>query len=175
MPSLPGFGFSTPLPNAPDMNFWKMADVWHELMTGVLGYNKYAAAGCDVGALVTGQLGHKYADELYAIHIGSAQKLTLFNGDLAWNVSGVHPFPENLPSTIRDGIITVQKRFAVHLAAHVLDPSTLVYGLTDSPAGMLAWMLERWDNWSDERRGAVERGSTPHPAATHTKPSLSLG
>jgi pimeloyl-ACP methyl ester carboxylesterase len=65
VPSLPAFGFSTPLPNAPDMNFWKMADVWHELMTGVLGYDKYAAAGCDVGALVTGQLGHRYADELY--------------------------------------------------------------------------------------------------------------
>jgi microsomal epoxide hydrolase len=46
------------------MNFWKIADVWHTLMTRVLGHERYAAAGCDVGALVTGQLGHKYADEL---------------------------------------------------------------------------------------------------------------
>ncbi len=73
VPSLPGFGYSTP--TRPDMNFWKIADVWHELMTQTLGHTKYAAAGCDVGALVTGQLGHKYADELYGIHIGSALKL----------------------------------------------------------------------------------------------------
>jgi len=68
-------------------------------MTEVLGHHRYAAAGCDVGALVTGQLGHKYADELYGIHIGSGQKLTLFNG-------------------------------------------------ADSPAGMLAWILQRWASWS---------------------------
>ena len=149
VPSLPGFGFSTPLPNQPDMNFWKMADVWHELMTGVLGYPKYAAAGCDVGALVTGQLGHKYADELYAIHIGSALKLDFFNGDRGWDLSGGKPIPDGLPTEIHARIIEVERRFAAHLAAHVLHPSTLAYGLADSPVGMLAWMLERWLSWSD--------------------------
>ncbi|BCB76170.1 hypothetical protein GCM10022251_68420 [Phytohabitans flavus] len=68
VPSFPGFGFSGPLPNRPDMNFWKVADIWHTLMRSVLGFERYAAAGCDVGALVTGQLGHKYPDELLAIH-----------------------------------------------------------------------------------------------------------
>lgn len=166
VPSLPGFGFSTPLVDRPDMNFWKMADIWHELMTVVLGYDKYAAAGCDVGALVTGQLGHKYADELYAIHIGSALKLTFFNGDLAWNVSGPFPLPANLPPGIREDIIAVQKRFAVHLTAHVLDPSTLAYGLADSPAGMLAWILERWENWSDDR-GDIETVFSKDDLLTH--------
>ena len=148
-PSFPGFGFSTPLPDHPDMNFWKVADLWHVLMTRTLGYRRYAAAGCDVGALVTGQLGHKYADELYAIHIGSGQKLTLFNGDRAWDLSGGRPIPEDLPAEIHAQIVALEKRFAVHLAAHTLDPSTLAYGLSDSPAGMLAWILERWVNWSD--------------------------
>jgi hypothetical protein len=37
VPSVPGFGFSTPLPENPDMNFWKVADLWHTLMTGILG------------------------------------------------------------------------------------------------------------------------------------------
>ncbi|WP_433244350.1 hypothetical protein ACQPYK_41475 [Streptosporangium sp. CA-135522] len=54
-----------------DMNFWKVADLWRTLMTDTLGHRKYAAAGCDIGALVTGRLGHKYAEELHAIHIGS--------------------------------------------------------------------------------------------------------
>ncbi|RMB57829.1 epoxide hydrolase family protein [Tessaracoccus antarcticus] len=148
VPSLPGFGYSTP--TAPDMNFWKIADVWHNLMTGVLGHPKYAAAGCDVGALVTGQLGHKYADELYGIHIGSALKLNFFNGDRAWDLSGGRPIPEDMPAPLRDRLVTIERRNAVHLAAHVLAPSTLTYGLSDSPVGMLAWLLERWDKWSDD-------------------------
>ena len=147
VPSLPGFGFSTP--TRPDMNFWKIADVWHELMTGVLGFGKYAAAGCDVGALVTGQLGHKYADQLYGIHIGSALKLDFFNGDRGWDLSGGRPIPEGLPPEIHDGIVRFERRFAAHLAAHVLHPTTLGFGLADSPAGMLAWIMERWLSWSE--------------------------
>jgi microsomal epoxide hydrolase len=147
VPSLPGFGFSTP--TRPDMNFWKIADVWHELMTGVLGFPKYAAAGCDVGALVSGQLAHKYADELYGIHIGSALKLDFFNGDRGWDLSGGRPIPEGLPPEIHAGIVAFERRFAAHLAAHVLHPSTLGYSLADSPAGMLAWILERWLSWSE--------------------------
>ncbi|WP_433166788.1 epoxide hydrolase family protein [Kribbella sp. CA-247076] len=149
VPSLPGFGFSTPLTNHPDMNFWKIADVWHELMTGVLGFPKYAAAGCDVGALVTGQLGHKYADELYGIHIGSGLKLDFFTGDRAWDFTGGNPLPPDLPPDVHARIIELERRFAAHLAAHVLHPSTLGFGLADSPAGMLAWMLERWNSWSE--------------------------
>lgn len=147
VPSLPGFGFSTP--TRPDMNFWKIADVWHELMTGVLGFPKYAAAGCDVGALVTGQLGHKYAAELYGIHIGSALKLDFFNGDRGWDLSGGKPIPDGLPPAIHARVIELERRFAAHLATHVLDPSTLGFGLADSPAGMLAWILERWQSWSE--------------------------
>ena len=149
VPSVPGFGFSAPLPDNPDLNFWKVADLWHSLMTRTLGHDRYAAAGCDVGALVTGQLGHKYADALHGIHIGSGQKLTLFNGDRAWDLSGGRPIPAGLPAHVHAQIVALDKRFAVHLAAHTLAPSTLAYGLSDSPAGMLAWILERWVNWSD--------------------------
>ncbi|WP_353650237.1 epoxide hydrolase family protein [Nakamurella sp. A5-74] len=147
VPSLPGFGYSTP--TRPDMNFWKIADVWHELMTKTLGHQRYAAAGCDVGALVTGQLGHKYADELYGIHIGSALTLDFFNGDRAWDFTGGRPIPPGLPDEQRSRLIDLEHRFAVHLAAQMLAPSTLAPGLADSPAGMLAWILERWMKWSD--------------------------
>lgn len=150
VPSLPGFGFSTPLVERPDMNFWKMADVWHELMTKVLRHQRYVAAGCDVGALVTGQLGHKYADEVLAIHIGSALKLDFFNGDMAWTINRGLAIPDGLPSPLREAVIATQKKFAVHLTAHMLDSSTLSYALADSPVGMLAWLLKRWDAWSDD-------------------------
>lgn len=166
VPSLPGFGFSAPLPDHPDMNFWKVADLWHTLMTTVLGYKKYAAGGCDVGALVTGQLGHKYAHELYAIHIGSALKLNFFNGDRGWDFSGGHPIPDTAPAAIRDRIIALDRRFAAHLAVHVLDSETLAYGLSDSPVGMLAWILERWMNWSDNN-GDIETIFSKDDLLTH--------
>jgi hypothetical protein len=60
----------------------------------------------------------------------------------------------------------LEKRFAVHLAAHVLGPSTLAYGLSDSPAGMLAWVLERWVNWSDNG-GDVETVFNKDDLCTH--------
>lgn len=166
VPSLPGFGFSVPLPHNPDMNFWKMADLWHTLMTDVLGYPKYAAAGCDVGALVTGQLGHKYAEELYAIHIGSAQRLDFFNGERAWDFAGGRPIPENIPEQIRAQILELDRRFASHLAVHVLDSGTLAYGLSDSPVGMLAWILKRWMKWSDNK-GDIESVFTKDDLLTH--------
>ncbi|WP_063041361.1 epoxide hydrolase family protein [Nocardia pseudovaccinii] len=166
VPSFPGFGFSSPLSKHPGMNFWKVADLWHTLMTETLGYPKYAAAGCDVGALVTGQLGHKYADELYAIHIGSGQKLTLFNGDRGWDLTGGRPIPDGLPTAVYDRIIELEHRFGVHLAAHVLEPSTLAFGLSDSPAGMLAWILQRWMAWSDNG-GDIETVFNKDELLTH--------
>ncbi|MEW9551874.1 epoxide hydrolase family protein [Nonomuraea sp. NPDC050783] len=166
VPSFPGFGFSGPLPDHPDMNYWKVADLWHTLMTGVLGHERYAAAGCDVGAMVCGQLGHKYAAELYGIHIGSGQKLTLFNGDRAWDFSGGRPIPEGLPADVHARVLEMDRRFAVHLAAHLLAPSTLAYGLSDSPAGLLAWILERWVKWSDHG-GDIETVFTKDDLLTH--------
>ncbi|AIQ65664.1 epoxide hydrolase [Paenibacillus stellifer] len=166
VPSLPGFGFSAPIPGRPDMNFWKIADLWHTLMTEVLGHTKYAAGGCDVGALVTGQLGHKYSDELYAIHIGSALKLDFFSGERAWDYAAGRPIPDTVPGPIRTGILELDRRFASHLAVHVLDPGTLAYGLSDSPIGMLAWILERWTRWSDNK-GNIENVFSKDDILTH--------
>jgi hypothetical protein len=55
-------------------------------------------------ALVTGQLGHKYADELHGIHIRSRQKPTLFDGDRGWDISGGRPIPEGMPAPVHDRI-----------------------------------------------------------------------
>jgi pimeloyl-ACP methyl ester carboxylesterase len=166
VPSLPGFGFSTPLPDHPDMNFWKAADLWHTLMTRTLGYGKYAAGGCDIGGLITSQLGHKYPGELHAIHIGSGLNLDFFTGDRAWDLSGGKPLPEGLPEALHRQFVAMERRNAVHLCAHTLDPSTLSYGLTDSPVGMLAWLLERWWSWSD-CGGDVETVFTKDDLLTH--------
>ncbi|MER7505065.1 alpha/beta fold hydrolase [Nonomuraea pusilla] len=166
VPSLPGFGWSTPLPDNPDMNFWKIADLFRKLMTEVLGYEKYAATGSDMGSLVTAQLGHKYADSLYGIHVGSPIPLDMFNGERAWDLTGGRTIPEGTPDDIRAGVLSVHKRFVAHVAVHVLDSSTPGHALSDSPAGMLAWILERWTNWSDDD-GDVENVFTKDELLTH--------
>jgi pimeloyl-ACP methyl ester carboxylesterase len=154
VPSLSGFAFSTPT-GRPDMNFWKMAELWHQLMTEHLGYQKYAAAGSDYGALVTGQLGHKYARELYGIWLSHRIHLDIFQGDRPWDITGGALVPEGIPAPLQHDIVSMQQRFASHVAVHILDNQNLAYGLADSPVGMLSWILRRWTKWS-ESGGDVE-------------------
>jgi pimeloyl-ACP methyl ester carboxylesterase len=154
VPSLSGFAFSTPT-GRPDMNFWKMAELWHQLMTEYLGYQKYAAAGSDYGALVTGQLGHKYASELYGIWLSHRIHLDIFQGDRPWDITGGALVPGGIPAPLQHDIVAMQQRFASHVAVHILDNQDLAYGLADSPVGMLSWILRRWTKWS-ESGGDVE-------------------
>lgn len=154
VPSLAGFAFSTPI-DRPDMNFWKMAELWHKLMTEHLGYEKYAAAGSDYGALVTGQLGHKYADRLHGIWLSHRIHLDIFQGDRPWDITRGAQIPGGLPDELHASIVDMQQRFASHVAVHMLDNQNLAYGLADSPVGMLAWIIRRWAKWS-ESNGDVE-------------------
>ncbi|MGH7916485.1 MAG: epoxide hydrolase family protein, partial [Candidatus Binataceae bacterium] len=79
VPSLPGYGFSTPLTTT-GINYWRTADLWVTLMCEVLGYDKFAAQGGDWGALITAQLGHKYADRLIGVHVNLLASLAFFSG-----------------------------------------------------------------------------------------------
>jgi pimeloyl-ACP methyl ester carboxylesterase len=145
VPSLAGFGFSTP--TSGDMNFWKIADIWNELMTGVLGHERYAASGTDYGALVTGQLGHKYAEQLYGIHLGQDLPPMMFNKPDYWTLGAL---PDEAPEPLYKELIALSETYASHVAVHMLDAQTITHGLSDSPVGMLAWLLQRWRKWSDK-------------------------
>jgi pimeloyl-ACP methyl ester carboxylesterase len=153
VPSLPGYGFSGTVAG---MNFWKTADLWHKLMVGVFGYKRYAASGGDWGALVTSQLGHKYAASLFGIHLLHTMGLDQFNRERPWDVFAGHKTAENTPMEIRQQSLERMKIFASHYAVHILDPQTIAYGLQDSPLGLLAWLLERWRSWSQTIDGDVE-------------------
>ncbi|MET7257831.1 epoxide hydrolase family protein [Dyadobacter fermentans] len=146
VPSLPGYGFSNPAPAG--INFWRTADLWQKLMTEILGYGRYAASGGDWGALVTSQLGHKYARSLYGIHLMHTMALDQFNNDRPWDVLASHKVAENTSPEIRRQSLDRMKVFASHYAVHILDPQTIAYGLQDSPTGLLAWLLERWRSWA---------------------------
>lgn len=133
-----------------DLNYWKIADILHTLMTEVLGYEKYGSLGSDYGALVTSALGHTYADSLVALHFGHDLPPGLFQHDRYWDLTMGQPVPADASPQLRDDIMKFHSTYASHVAVHMLDASTLTHGLNDSPIGMLAWLLQRWKKWSDK-------------------------
>ncbi|WP_336971128.1 epoxide hydrolase family protein [Sphingobium aromaticiconvertens] len=153
VPSLPGFTFSTPLPRV-GINSVVTADLWRKLMTDVLGYPRFAAAGADWGARVTGQLGHKHADALYGIHTVNTTPLDLFNAERYWDITG-YLVPYDTPPEIRARILPGLSRIVSHVAVQTVEPQTLAYAMHDSPVGMLAWLMQRRRDWG-ETGGDIE-------------------
>ncbi len=165
VPSLPGFGFSTPL-RVPGINWWRTADLWHRLMTEGLGHARYAASGGDWGALVTAQLGHKYAASLHGVHLMHAIPLTLFNTERPWDITGGAMVPPSVTGELREALHARQRRIASHVAVQVLDPMTLANGLNDSPAGLLSWLVERRRAWGDTHGDVESRFPREHLITT---------
>lgn len=154
VPSLPGFGFSTPL-TVPGINAWRTADLWRTLMVDVLGHERFAASGGDWGNLITTQLGHKYPERMIGIHTcGRAAHPGMFGGRRPWDPWGDTLYA--LPEEYQPGFIAYQAQWASHVATQTQDPQTLAYAMHDSPAGLCAWLLERRRAWSD-CAGEVDR------------------
>ena len=145
VPSLPGYVFSTPLPRS-GQNWWRTADLWVQLMRDVLGYEKFTAHGGDWGALVTMQLGHAHADSVRGIHLSNALPMRVFAGPRPWSLSDA---ASNVAEGDMAAVAGWERKFAAHVAVHVLGPQTLAYALHDSPVGLMAWMLERRRSWGD--------------------------
>lgn len=150
LPSLPGFGFSTPLRKT-GINFWRTADLWQKLMRDVLAYDRYAAQGGDWGSIISAQLGHKYPEHLIGVHLSLSFPLDFF-------VKGL-PTEDEYADDEKHNFHHTQIRMehaTSHVAVQCTDPQTLASALHDSPAGLLSWILERRRNWSD-CKGEVER------------------
>jgi len=149
------------------MTFVKVADLWHTLMRDVLGHERYAVGASDFGSLVSAQLGHKYEEEVIGIHLGLPIPLTTFQGCRAWDVTGGAVVPAGAPQGIREGAWMVARKFAAHVASHMFSSSTLSFALSDSPVGLLAYLLEKWSRWSDND-GEVENVFSKEDILTHT-------
>jgi pimeloyl-ACP methyl ester carboxylesterase len=141
IPSLPGFGFSTPLHETGWGNLFRVAGAFAELMTR-LGYERFGAHGGDVGSGVAGMLPMIAPDRVVATHI---------TGPAAY------PFG---PPIDTDGLSGVDLERAERFNRMQLDglgylhlqstrPQTLAYSLTDSPTGQLAWIVEKFAEWTD--------------------------
>jgi pimeloyl-ACP methyl ester carboxylesterase len=150
VPSLPGYVFSTPLPR-PGINFWTTADLWVRLMRDVLGYERFAAHGDDWGFFVTAQLGHKYAEHLYGIHLTGVPNLSRFNlrDDYRPWTDLLSYVRSSVPPKYAVDLAAWERARAAHLAVQMSEPQTLAQAVHDSPSGMAAWLLQRRRTWSD--------------------------
>lgn len=132
IPSLPGYGFSTPL-SQPGWDSARMARVFDELMHE-LGYARYGAQGGDAGALVGRELGILAPEGLIGVHL---QQIFAFPNGTPGEMDQLTPFE-------RDGFANLEafQKYAGYQAIQQKRPATLGYGLVDSPVGLLAWNAE---------------------------------
>jgi pimeloyl-ACP methyl ester carboxylesterase len=142
VPSLPGFGFSTPLRNA-GINWWRTVDLWVELMDR-LGYPRFAAGGGDVGSFISAQLGHRHADRMIGIHLHTAGTLEFMAGG-GWDEADYAPDEAHRIARMR----MVRGSETGHFVIQATKPQSLAIGLNDSPAGLLAWLVDKRRAWSD--------------------------
>jgi len=159
VPSLPGFGFSSPV-TKPGVSPQKTGDLWDRLMREVLRYERYGAQGGDWGAIITGMMGHKFADHLIGIHVN----LPALPGGALGRVKPEDYGPGE--EEWHERMTTRMKSAQSHLAVNTNDPQSLAYALNDSPAGLAAWILERRRNWADTDGDVESRFSKDHLITT---------
>jgi epoxide hydrolase len=143
IPSLPGFGFSTPV-RQPGWEVGRTTAAFAELMAR-LGYSRYGVHGGDIGAGVSGRLGATDAEHVVGtIVVTDPGSLGLAGEQF--------PIPEHLSDTDRARV--EQERETWRAERGYLDlqgqrPETIAAALTDSPAGQLAWIVEKFQTWTN--------------------------
>jgi len=139
VPSLPGFGFSAPPATLEGYTGAAIADLWAQVMTA-LGYQQFFASGGDVGARVTSWLGARHPDRVRGIHLSS---------------NALRPAVQDAAALTEDEQAYLARRSqwtateGGYMHVQQTKPLSLAYGLSDSPAGLAAWLAEKWLTWSD--------------------------
>lgn len=137
VPSLPGFTFSPQRPSLPPA--MPTHELWHRLMTDELGFTRYAAHGGDLGAGVTTMLGQTYPEAVVGIHL-------LAIADPVHVDAGSITAEEQAYQT---AVATWFANDGGYEHQQMTRPVTLGYGLSDSPVGLLGWLVEKYRAWTD--------------------------
>jgi pimeloyl-ACP methyl ester carboxylesterase len=142
VPSLPGFGFSTPVEGAGWGNLFRVAAAFGELM-GRLGYDRYGTQGGDVGAGVSGMLGMLHPDRVTAVHLNGPAPAFPFGPPI--ELDGLSEADQVRARRFNQ----FQADGLGYLQLQATRPQTLAYALNDSPVGQLAWIVEKFREWTD--------------------------
>jgi microsomal epoxide hydrolase len=135
VPSLPGYGFSF-TPGQRRFGVVDIAEAVHALMTGVLGHDRYLVVGGDWGASIACRLAYAHPEAVAALHL---YMMPLRRPD-TW--------PESLAES-REALKAWQLEEGGYAAIQGTKPQTLAFGLSDSPSGLLAWLAEKYEAWTD--------------------------
>jgi epoxide hydrolase len=146
-PSLPGYAFSTPLAAA-GWTMGRTARAWAELMRR-LGYQRYGVHGGDIGAGVSGMVAGLDGDHVIGVHVvtdpPTAAAVATFIPGMAERLNENDP----LDKLILDRMDAFRKEGSGYLAIQNSRPQTIGYGLADSPLLQLAWIAEKFHDWTD--------------------------
>lgn len=143
VPSLPGYAFSG-RPTSAGWNIHRIARAWCELMTR-LGYCRFMAAGSDWGTSISTSIALQRPKRLIGLHL--VPPLAPPDRDAAQLTSAERAALADLDERSRTG--------SGYSAVHSTSPQTLGYGLTDSPAGLAAWIAEKLWTWTDQEAAGL--------------------
>jgi epoxide hydrolase len=136
-PTIPGFGFSGPTPD----RGWDVRRVSRAVAALMerLGHGRYGAHGGDWGASVSRELGLNDADHVIGVHITMLfAPITADAGDL-----------DEVEKRRLERVQHFRREQSGYFSIQSTRPQTLAYGLTDSPVGQLAWIVEKFREWTD--------------------------
>ncbi len=151
VPSLPGFGFSEKVA----MNSKLTADLLASLMHDELGYEKFAVSSGDIGTAIVRELATTHKDLVSVVHLTDMQ-YPLGNEDFATMTPAEQAFAGACQQWwYTEGAYTMEQS---------TKPQTLAYALADSPAGLAAWIVEKFNAWSD---GGIEKAFTKDEILTN--------
>jgi epoxide hydrolase len=143
IPSLPGFGFSGPVSD-PGWDTERIGRAWAELMNR-LGYERFGVQGGDIGASVSPEVGRVAPDRVAGVHLNGPGPIPLSPPSDSASLSDVE----------RDRIARVEafmREEYGYIAIQSTRPQTLSYALTDSPVGQLAWVMDKFREWTHPRQ-----------------------
>ncbi|MBF7015335.1 epoxide hydrolase (plasmid) [Novosphingobium resinovorum] len=145
IPTLPGYGFSqaAPRPIGPR----RIASLWRKLMTEVLGYERFGAQGGDWGSAVSTFLGADHGDVVAGIHLNMVAAMS----------RPVSPPSSDEETAYWRTLSRVQSRSFGYHQVQTENPQTIAAALSDSPVGYAAWVLEKFNAWSDASLGLEQR------------------
>jgi pimeloyl-ACP methyl ester carboxylesterase len=138
VPDLPGYGFSDNPKKVGSV--FQVNDAWAQLMTEKLGYKKFGAHGGDWGSTVTEQLARSHADSVVAIHLTDVPF-----GHILQKPGDLSPAEKKFFERNDEWM----KKEGAYALIQSTKPRSLAQGLNDSPAGLAAWIVEKFQGWSD--------------------------
>ncbi|MFD4671596.1 epoxide hydrolase family protein [Lentzea sp. NPDC058450] len=137
IPSIPGFGFSGHT-RKPGWNVLRVAWAFAKLMEG-LGYDRYGTQGGDWGSGIAQEIGRVFPEQVIGVHVNMLQ---------TFRPQGVNDLSDEELRAL-ESLDHYQKELSGYMHLQRSRPRTLSYALTDSPVGQLAWIAEKFHDWTD--------------------------